>query len=57
MLFNPLLRKSKGWFLYDKGLRHERVKMVGYVIYNLEDQREDTDDGSAAYNFPIGQWN
>ena len=23
-----LLRKSMDWFLYDKGLRHERVKQV-----------------------------
>ena len=27
-----LLRKSMGWFLYDNGLRHERVKL-GYGNY------------------------
>lgn len=32
-------------------------KMDDYVIYNLEDKRKDTDNGSAAYILPTGLWN
>ena len=32
-----LLRQSMGWFLYDKGLRHERVKGLTSNEYNVKD--------------------
>ena len=33
LVFNSLLRKSVDLFLYDNGLRHERVKKVNYVRF------------------------
>ena len=31
-----MLRKSVDWFLYDNGLRHERVKLKNYAIFKFE---------------------
>ena len=30
--FIELLRKSMDWFLYDRGLHHERVNLILYVF-------------------------
>ena len=30
--FIDLLRKSMDWFLYDRGLHHERVNLILYVF-------------------------